>query len=83
MQIVYENVIRKTREYQELIKSLSSRRSNICVQGLFETLSSHVVASSLEDLSGQALIVCHTNVEAKKMVEDLQPLLEERLIFLL
>lgn len=82
MQIVYENVIRKTREYTELKNALMKKVSPICIQGVFETLSSHVMASVLDDLQSQSLIVTQTNSEAQKFVEDLQPLLEDRIVYL-
>jgi len=82
MQIVYENVIRRTTEYQELKKSLQHKVTPIVAQGLFETLSSHVMASLIEDLTSQVLIVCQTTPEALKVVEDLRPLIGERLIYL-
>ncbi len=82
MQIVYENVIRKTTEYQALKRSLQHKVTPIVAQGLFETLGSHVMASLIEDISNQVLIVCHTTGDALKIVEDLQPLLGERLIYL-
>jgi len=82
MQVVYENVIRKTTEYQELKRSLQHKMSPICTQGIFETLGSHVTAALLEDLNGQTLIVCHSSAAALKVVEDLTPLLSERLVYM-
>lgn len=80
MQVIYENVIRSTTEYQELKRSLQHKITPIVAQGLFETLGSHVLAALLEDLSSSALIVCQNNASALKMVEDLAPLLGQRLI---
>ena len=82
MQVVYENVIRSTKEYQELKRSLQHKITPICAQGLFETLGSHVMAALFEDLSGAALIICQNNGSALKTVEDLTPLLGERLIYM-
>lgn len=82
MSIVFENVIRKTNEYKELLKNLKNETTPVCAQGLFETLSSHVTASLVDDLKKQSLIVCNSNVEAQKILEDLQPLLLDKVFYL-
>ncbi|MCH4890675.1 transcription-repair coupling factor [Acidaminobacter sp. JC074] len=82
MQVVYENVIRSTREYQELKRSLQHQISPIVAQGLFESLGSHVTATLLEDIDSAALIICHTTGAAIKVVEDLSPLLGDRLVYM-
>lgn len=70
--MIYEKVITRTREYEELKKSLTSNLSPICVQGVFETLSAHISTALIDDIKRQTLIVCSTNAEAKKVVEDLE-----------
>ncbi len=82
MQVVYENVIRSTREYQELKRSIQHQVTPICAQGLFETLGSHIMATLLEDTNSAALIICHTTGAALKIVEDLSPLMNDRLVYM-
>lgn len=82
MSIVFENIIRKTREYTELLANLKSQNTPVCAQGLFETLGSHVIASVLDDLEKQSIIICSTNTEAQKVMEDLQPILGDKVLFL-
>lgn len=82
MSIVFENIIRKTNEYKELVKNLKNKITPICAQGIFETLGSHVSATLLEDIKNQALIICSTNLEAQKVMEDLLPILKERVFYL-
>lgn len=82
MQIVYENVIRSTKEYKELKASIESKMTPLAAQGLFETLGSHVLASLVEDINNQVLVVCHNAPSAQKVLEDLSPLLGDRLVYM-
>lgn len=70
--MIYNHVIGQTKEYQELKKAIDQKLSPVCVQGVFETLSSHVTKCLLEDLKRQTLIVCSTTAEAKKILEDFE-----------
>ena len=77
-----KRVIRNTGAYGELHKSLTLGNTPICVQGVFETLSAQVMDILVEDYSGQVLIVCPSSSDAKKVIEDLEPSLGNRLYYL-
>lgn len=77
-----QSIIKNTKSYKEISESLSNGLTPLCVQGMFETLSSHVMSALINDYKGQSLVVCSSASEAKKVMEDLEPFFEDRLIYM-
>lgn len=77
-----KQIIRNTNTYDEIIKSLESGQTPLCIQGMFETLSSHVMSALIENHKGQSLIICSSSSEAKKTMEDLETFFDKRLFYM-
>lgn len=71
MSDIFISPLQNSKEYKDVINNIENNKSALLVNGLLQAQKSNIVYSIFSDLKKQILYVANTDLEAKKVYEDL------------
>lgn len=71
MSDIFISPLQNSKEYKDVINNIENNKSALLVNGLLQAQKSNIAYSIFSDLKKQILYVANTDLEAKKVYEDL------------
>lgn len=71
MSDIFISPLQNSKEYKDIINNIENNKSALLVNGLLQAQKSNIAYSIFSDLKKQILYVANTDLEAKKVYEDL------------
>jgi transcription-repair coupling factor (superfamily II helicase) len=71
MNDVFIYPLQNSKEYKDIIKSVKSKKSSLLINGLVPVQRPHITYAMFNDLNKQTLVITHSDLDAKKVYEDL------------
>ena len=68
---IFISPLQNSKEYKDIINSIEGNQGTVLVNGLLQAQKPNIVYSIFSDLKKQILYVTNTDLEAKKVYEDL------------
>ena len=68
---IFISPLQNSKEYKDIINSIENNKNGLLVNGLLQAQKSNIAYSIFSDLKKQILYVTNTDLEAKKVYEDL------------
>ena len=68
---IFISPLQNSKEYKDIINSIEGNKGTVLVNGLLQAQKPNIVYSIFSDLKKQILYVTNTDLEAKKVYEDL------------
>ncbi|MCR8746034.1 transcription-repair coupling factor [Romboutsia lituseburensis] len=82
MNDVFVYPLQNSKEYKDVINCIKNNRGSLLVNGLLPVQKPHIAYSIFKDLSRQTVIVASSDLEAKKVYDDLSFYMKDKVEYL-
>ena len=82
MNDIFVYPLQNSKEYKDVINSISNKKGSLLINGLLAVQKPHIVYSMYRDLNRQTIFIANTDLEAKKVYDDLSFYMKDNVEYL-
>lgn len=82
MNDIFVHPLQNSKEYKEIINCINNKKGSLLINGLLQEQKPHISYSIFKDLSNQILFIANSELEAKKVYDDLSFYIKDKVAYL-